>query len=39
MIVKTPGSHVGFPATAEGGGEEMEGGSWGVEREVKYKRG
>jgi len=31
MIVKTPGSQMGFPAAAEGGGEAMGGGR--VERE------
>ena len=28
MIVKTPGSQMGSPATAEEGGEEVGGGRW-----------
>ena len=36
MIVKTPGSQMGSPATGEEGGEEVGGGR--VEREVKCKR-
>ena len=35
MIVKTPGSQMGSPAAAEGGGEAMGGGGGRVEREVK----
>jgi len=28
MIVKTPGSQMGYPASAEEGGEEVGGGRW-----------
>jgi len=35
MIVKTPGSQMGFPAAAEEGGEVMGGGRW--EREERSK--
>jgi len=33
MIVKTPGSQMGSPAAAEGGGEARGGGGWGDWRE------
>jgi len=36
MIVKTPGSQMGFPAAAEEGGEEVGGGR--VERELESCR-
>jgi len=38
-VVKTPGSQMGSPAAAEGGGEGGEGGGGRVEREVECKRG